>query len=788
MTHAHGAETDAAARDTERHARGAEVATGPTAAVDVRPRPTMTTAQLRGLQRSVGNRTVTRSLQRDTPTKFADPPQKATGPGVEETTEPAKATSPDAQKALAPAPPPAPPGGTGSPAGTGNGGGGPQKSTATAPTKATAPVKAPPAKTTPPTTAPPTKAPPPVKASPLPLVGSGGGGGGTGTGPTPAGSGTGPTTGGAPPSLDKNGPTGNAPGGNGTGGGPAAPGSATDGTFDFTEWALGDAGNVVRTGLELSRFIPGWGMLGGAAADILTTVQDVHSVPEGPENDGMRTAMEIRGGLNVINGAIGHVSYVNQLITDGLAGSVVGAEFSPLSAGVNEGVSAAKVFVDSVITGMDIAIEAGAIYKQRSDPAHFDAWQGIIDGYQANLVGDVVSLIMDSISLASAGVSNTTAVDQIKTPLTLGGAILASGKNNFIAFVAGMWNVWGGAIIGGGKSAAGNKNPENGPAPQGAGLVQPPAPVQRLEAGDAAQAALYEAVAANLDATSLAGRAAWATTNAGIDMLVQQATQSVAEMDAVSRELFDGKSTFEVIRDATVQAMGMMREKIDGLQTLASTATNASENAASIRAGATDLLATIDALTVPNVTIPEADLGDNALADAAESVANFVGGAANAGLELVIGQVRDALDEAKAGVSAPIESVRDQAESLGEFLSIAAQLATDQVGTVRGYVANFEQAMSQTTGFENAADTIMQQISQITGGPEFRVQDLRDLWNSIPPMFDDVDRLAAGLHAHSRQLLAGATGGSSPAGPSAAPPPDAPPSDGTGATDNPWIN
>ncbi len=86
--------------------------------------------------------------------------------------------------------------------------------------------------------------------------------------------------------------------------------------------------------------------------------------------------MIFRNIVNIVNNGLGHVLYVNQLIQDGLAGSVVGAEFTPLTAAANEVLSGVKVALDEVQMGTDIVVEVEAQYQANHAPDSTEAEHG----------------------------------------------------------------------------------------------------------------------------------------------------------------------------------------------------------------------------------------------------------------------------------------------------------------------------------------------------------------------------------------------------------------------------
>ncbi len=561
------------------------------------------------------------------------------------------------------------------------------------------------------------------------------------------------------------------PGGGGGGATPAPPG-ASDAPI-WSTWTLDDVLSGGRTVLEVSRFIPGWGLLGGLAADSIGAYQDLTSIPPG-EYPITTLLVGLRSGVNIVNNGVGHLLYVGQLIQDGLSGSVIGAEFVPVSAAAIEAVAGVKVALDTVLFYADLGVEIGALWNQsHSGPDQWAAWQGVIDGYQANLVGDVVGLVLDTITLSNAGAAN---VDTVKagTGIFNTASILAQKwGSTLIAFVQGMFNVWGSKLpgISGEQVPIGTRPPAPATASGGGSAPSGP-PAQRLgeDGNPLAEALAMRAAAGWLNLQASQGRAAWQTVDTGLGLLEEEAAKKMAELDAVVKQLSGGKNLFQVIKEGSLSALGHMREKVEHLEKLEAAATDAKANGDQVKTGAEEVLAKVDSLEIPDVTVSPADFGDNALADAAEWIADQASSAATAALNALIARVRSGLDEAKAEIRTPVEAVRDNAVEIGEFFALVAKTAGQQTASIKKYITNFEQGLAKCNGFEDAVNLIIQQVTQLLGAPSFKVGDIRAFWQSLPGYFDQIDGLAGRLVTRAEQLEAQTAVQTFPE--TAAPPPD----------------
>jgi hypothetical protein len=544
-------------------------------------------------------------------------------------------------------------------------------------------------------------------------------------------------------------------------GGLPAPETASTG-INWTQ-ILADYGPPARTVLELTRIVPGWGLLGGLAADSINFASDIAAIPNSENADLATGLIVFRNIVNVGNNGLGHILYVNQLIQDGLAGSVVGAEFVPLTAAANEALSTTKVVLDEVMMGTDIIVEVEALYQSNHAPTSAEAeqWRALADGYAANILGDVVNLTLDIISLASAGAANTAPIQQGRQPLTLAAAFMRNATPNIISAVNGVLGVWLGSLITEGRQAVGG-----------------PTDLR-------AQAALLDAAGLIVQSEGVKARATYDGINIVIDALGAYADQQIAQINAVVEALSGGKSAFELIRDAVSGSLDDMAAKLEMVQGLGEAASNGQTNAAAIEQACEAVLGALDELVLPTVTLPSVDIGDGVVADAAEAVANEATAAANRAITLAMSSVDGALDLAKDTIRGPVEAVQEQAGNLGEWLAILATQCAEMAGTLGGQISTFSEGLSRCTNIEQVIDLIIGQVSDLTGMPRITVQEVRDAWNSVGPYIDQFIALGDRMAERATDLRARADlleSGAEAPGPTTAAPPEPPLVPGTGTT------
>ncbi len=470
-----------------------------------------------------------------------------------------------------------------------------------------------------------------------------------------------------------------------------------------------------------------------------------------------------RNFVNIGNNGLGHILYVNQLIQDGLAGSVVGAEFTPLTAAANEVLSGVKVGLDEVQMGTDIVIEVEALYESNHAPTSAEAeqWKQLADGYAANLLGDVVNITLDIISLASLGAANTAPVQQAREPLSLAGAFMKSAVPNIIGGLNGVIGVWLGNLMTAGRHAY-----------EGS-------PTELRE-----QALIYDMAGGFVDHEAGQARMTYSAVDAVIGAFEAYADQQIEQLNAVTAALSGGKTAFQLIRDAVQSGLEDMHNKLSMVEQLGSLASNAQTNAAAISGACDTILGALDSLVIPSYTLPQVELGDSVLADATEYLANQATAAANALIRRTIANVQSRIDGIKDEVRGPVEAVQDKADNLGEWLALLATESAAMAGTINGYITRFSEGLGKCTNAEQVMDLIIGQISDLTGMPKFTVQDMRDGWHGIGTYIDGYVALGQSLHQRATDLRQHADARESgiDAGPDFAPPPPLlPPGSGTGA-------
>jgi hypothetical protein len=515
----------------------------------------------------------------------------------------------------------------------------------------------------------------------------------------------------------------------------------------------GENPNIIRTFLEIARLYPGWGLLAGGAADLMNAKQDFDQIA-GVDAPEIEAFMYGRHAVAILNNGLGHVIYVVQLVQDIATASVVGAEVDAVTIPLNELLLGIKVGVDSVQFLTDFGLTCAAQYRSMKAPpgpagaAERGKWDGMVANYEANLLGDLLTGIFDIIDLSSAGFANAGPVKQGAKAVKATFDTAKFVKGLVKSVLQGWFGVWGGKAFEQGRLG--------GPIERGAGAM----------------------ILAELQQMKLAYTVGDALIGAAADHIAKQLT----ELNAATTVALGGKDPFITARDEAVKGLGNIEQRIQQMGQMSALATTAKEKSTAIETWAAETRATIDSVQVPDIQIPEADVGDDPLSDLAEGAMNLAGDIAGAGLQLLVDQLNEGVDELKSMLTPPVDTIKDNATELGQFMQVVTDEAKEQIGTAQTRVADIKGKLAKCNSFEEVVNLIIQQIFDMVGlESDFEVDDIRKLWVEVGTMIDEGIVWAEGLASGQfREPPAGAAAGPG-ATPEGAPAPGASGSAAAGA-------
>jgi hypothetical protein len=475
--------------------------------------------------------------------------------------------------------------------------------------------------------------------------------------------------------------------------------------------------SLIRTSLEVTRGFPVAGLVTGGISDAVNAVQDLLSV-ESVAPPELLAAMAGRHTIAILNSELGHVIYCVEIVQDIATASVVGAEVDAVTVPLNELLLIAKGVVDGFQTGLDVVLLVEAKYAKANhalpgDHAAQDAWQGMIDNYEANILGDLAGVALDAYDFATLGFGNAQVIKQ--------GALTAKHVWELTGFVRSMvstvlqnwWNIWGGNVVGG---------------------LKDPGAVASTVAGAVMVQELQKM------------RTAYALGDLMIDETAEQLGELKSELELRAQAMLDGRDPFLAARDAAVEGLGAMEAQIADLGEMQVLSTDGAEKAATVDEACGQALALLDTLVLPELDLPDVELGEGAAADLAEDALNLGGMVVDAGLDAMMARLGDQIELIKGTLRAPLETVRANAAEMGEFLQLLADESAAMLAEAEERLARMREQLAKCDDFEDVVDTLLDQMADVLGMEEgFEIQDVRDAWAQLGVDIDEALIWAEGL-------------------------------------------
>jgi hypothetical protein len=529
--------------------------------------------------------------------------------------------------------------------------------------------------------------------------------GGGGAGPVGSGSG----------SPDTAAPTGSKPATT-PGAGGTTPANARSGT----DWANffnqnSDAVNMWRAFLEITRPIPGLGILTGLGADALNTGSDLAAMEkvDEPFTEGV---VILRDSTMIVNNAIGGLTGLFETIQDLATSSAVFAEVDAVTGPAIAGLKEAKVFLDGMQITFDVVVAASARYHAGQFPEGSEArgnWNNILTNYESNILGDALTTIVDAVDLATMGAANGDNVSGIARTIK---TIFKEGskfKQAVLAVLQGWFGVYGSNIM-----------PEAGTP----------------------ERVFLQMISAQILEEIETMRAAWQVGDVMIQGATMVADEQLSQLN-VLLEALTGADAYTLIQQATLQVTTQAEEAMSNLNSMVGMAGDAHDKTDWIIEQTTSVIAAIDALDIPDVSIPAAQHSDDE---------NVIEGAitdlVNAGVELANEQLRAGLESArgqlvtmKEDAKSPVRAIQDKAGEIGAFAQALQDEAQATIQMLTDKVASFNERLAHCSNFEDLANLLIAQVTEALGLPGLTVADVRQLWNDIPTQLDQAAEWARNL-------------------------------------------
>ena len=513
--------------------------------------------------------------------------------------------------------------------------------------------------------------------------------------------------------------------------------------IDWVGLLTGDTAlNLTRTALEFGRLIPGAGLIPGAAADVIEGFQDVRQIAGEAEAHPIATRLALglilsRDLVALVNNAIGHFAYVTQLAQNGLIVSGVAIPLTPLSAAALEEL----LFIKQVPNGLQIAFDYltqwtaayMAIQAPPGSPSR-EAWEGLVVNYSVNLAGDFLETILDWYDIATLGAGQGQVVKGVARPiLTLAWTIIKT-KAFQKAFFQAIFDIWGGSLL-----------PDQGEQPSGATLARVPGGERPADgSGRMPPAAAAEIILGELGQMT-------AAHGVGNDLLAGAEAflaDGMAQLEDLAAAASGTRDPFVAARDAITESLSEFEDRIAQLTGIGEMSAQGKELLHSLLQSAEGALSALDTVHVPDVELPSLDLGEGALADVVEGVANTGVEAAEAALQSALDGLQGVIDEALAMAREPLQTIMEQAAEVGEFLDVVVEQSTAQAEMLRGMVDEMGAALARCGSFEDVVDLLLGDIAGVGDeGLDAQLAGAKSEWEALGPELAQATAWAEGLRA-----------------------------------------
>ena len=429
----------------------------------------------------------------------------------------------------------------------------------------------------------------------------------------------------------------------------------------------------------------------------------------------IKAFMAGRHAVAILNNGIGHVIYVVELVQDIATASVVGAEVDAITIPLNEILLGIKVGVDGVQFLADFGLTCAAQYRSMKAPpgpagaASRAAWDGMVANYEANLVGDLVGGIFDIIDLSSAGFSNSQPVKQGAKAVkaTFDTAKLVKGLIKSV--LQGWFGVWGGKAFergapGGGvhgiaERAAGGVDPRRAAADEG--LLHGRRHDHRRGRGPHRQAA----------DRAQPGRDDRARRQGPVHHGARRGRRGPRPRSS------SGSAISRRCRRWPRRPPRRPRRSRPGPPRRAARSTACRSRTSRSRRPTS---ATTRCPTSPRArsTWPARS---PARACSCSSISSTPG-----------------VDELKSMLTPPVDTIKEHATDLGEFMQVVTNEAKEQITSTRRGWPTSRRSSRSATRFEDVVNMVIQQIFDMVGlESDFEIDDIRQLWVEVGGMIDE---------------------------------------------------
>ncbi len=520
--------------------------------------------------------------------------------------------------------------------------------------------------------------------------------------------------------------------------------------FSITKW-LDDNGNEVRAGLELIRPAGPWGMVAGGLADAINLLQDMDQVRKADKDSPFTLGtVFVRDGVNAIANFLGSLAALGEEAEDAATAGGVTAVADAVITPADELIIFARGYFDIVRAFLDMIVMAEATYNMThaATPDSAKAWGELLAGYESNTLGDMLTLVVDTIDFWTLGFSNGGTVQQIVNWFKK----LSPFKAYLVNYLRALWGIYGGSLILGAADSEGTvarsvktDDGRNALEPTGAPAGASGPGIQRVagldgqepDASSMADAAARSAASVVIQGQLAQARTVYETADGMFDGMRATLNEGMALSRQRMTELL-GQDPMPLMVNAISEGLNRMNAEVSSLTQMGVLASSVNERSAAIIQGANEMLAGLDKIRVPSFTVPKE--GSGGVLDAATELLQ------KQVIDRVMARITGMVEETKDKGRRPIITVKAHAEDIAEFSKILQDTATEQVAKLQGMIQRFSDGLAKCNSVEDIVNLLVRRIAaELDLGEGFTIDDIVQEWKSIGPLLDQADQWAISL-------------------------------------------
>ncbi len=521
---------------------------------------------------------------------------------------------------------------------------------------------------------------------------------------------------------------------------PAA--SGQDWGARFGDFLASTNGNALRTGLEVTRLVPGLGAATGAAADGIELYQNLRSLDGAGGRDANKPlayAMTLRQHIVFANNLIGHARYLTTL-AGAVAAPGSGGLSVPLTAAANKTAAQASLLLNTAQLGIDCGIAVGAQMDARrhgEGSPEYAAYLGVRDTFIVNSATDVAAIGLDLLDLATMGAANTPVVQQGKVAFKVANLAAKDLKALILGVIKNWIGIWGTTVkdkaLAPGKPTATAANADGAATTDHLAAETPQA--LRTMAGRVMLLELAQM------------RAGYRGAAVGVEHLLGTPHRLARDASRVATAISGQKDPFLWVRDRLAEGVRDSSAQASQMMKLSSLAATGERGARAVLDGADRTLAAVSTLHVPTIAPRKTELGDSAIANAVEGAVDSVADAGAAAANVALKKIQVVIDQVVGPASAEIEALRGEVSPFAEFLGEFQTTLNDQTAKVSAQGATFAAELARCQNLDDVFNLILGFGADLLGAEGFTVEELRATWASIRGAIDSGFTLAEGLAA-----------------------------------------